>query len=172
MAPDIQPDIRWDRSLLDEAAAIVEAEWIRLRQDEALWERELADLLAEGSAPRPRPLYLGTLSARFRRPRAPIPALRRWLRRRWLPAPVSATQRSPPHHLAMKHVVRKGRCPSFDKSTRPPTPASAHICQIVASPRPTPTPEVGPRTHRHHQWRTERGPYTRRHGPTSTTLAR
>jgi hypothetical protein len=29
------PDIRWDSSLLDEAAAILEAEWIRLQQDEA-----------------------------------------------------------------------------------------------------------------------------------------
>ena len=27
----------WATSLLDEAAAIVEAEWIRLQQDEALW---------------------------------------------------------------------------------------------------------------------------------------
>ena len=62
MAPDIQTDIRWDHSLLDEAAAIVEAEWIRLRQDEGPWEPELANLLAEGSAPRPRPGYLGTLS--------------------------------------------------------------------------------------------------------------
>ncbi|MDF3339142.1 hypothetical protein P3H80_17025 [Mycolicibacterium septicum] len=101
MAPDIQPDIRWDRSLLDEAAAIVEAEWIRLRQDESLWERELADLLAEGSAPRPRPSYLGTLSARCRRPGASIPAAQRWPRRRWLPAPVSATQRSPPYRLVI-----------------------------------------------------------------------
>ena len=33
----------WATSLLDEAAAIVEAEWIRLQQDEALWEREFAD---------------------------------------------------------------------------------------------------------------------------------
>ena len=39
----------WASSLLDEAAAIMEAEWIRLQQDEALWERELADL------PAPRP---------------------------------------------------------------------------------------------------------------------
>ena len=41
-------------SLLDEAAAIVEAEWIRLQQDEALWERELADLAADLPAPTPR----------------------------------------------------------------------------------------------------------------------
>ncbi len=101
MAPDIQPDIRWDHSLLNVAAAIVEAEWIRLLQDEALWERELADLLAEGSTPRPRPSYLSTLSGRRRRPGAPMPAMRRWLRRRWLPVPVWATQRSPPYHLVI-----------------------------------------------------------------------
>lgn len=109
MAPDIQTDIRWDHSLLDEAAAIVEAEWIRLRQDEAPWEPELADLLAEGSAPRPRPGYLVTLSARCPRPVAPTPEVRRRLLRRWLPTPVSATQRSPPHRMVMKHVVRQGR---------------------------------------------------------------
>ena len=44
---------QWATSLLDEAAAIVEAEWIRLQQDEALWERELADLAADLPAPRP-----------------------------------------------------------------------------------------------------------------------
>ena len=45
----------WATSLLDEAAAIVEAEWIRLQQDEALWEREVADLFAESPAARPAP---------------------------------------------------------------------------------------------------------------------
>jgi len=40
-------DTQWATSLLDEAAAIVEAEWIRLQQDEALWQRELADLAAD-----------------------------------------------------------------------------------------------------------------------------
>ena len=44
---------QWATSLLDEAAAIVEAEWIRLQQDEALWERELADLAADLPAPGP-----------------------------------------------------------------------------------------------------------------------
>ena len=43
----------WATSLLDEAAAIVEAEWMRLQQDEALWEREVADLFSEMLAPRP-----------------------------------------------------------------------------------------------------------------------
>ena len=55
----------WATSLLDEAAAIVEAEWMRLQQDEALWERELADLPADLPAPRPGPPRVGvTTTAR------------------------------------------------------------------------------------------------------------
>ena len=45
----------WATSLLDEAAAIVEAEWMRLQQDEALWEREVADLHSEMPAAPARP---------------------------------------------------------------------------------------------------------------------
>ena len=44
----------WVDGLLDEAAAIVEAEWIRL-QDEALWEDEVADLFTDLPAPRAGP---------------------------------------------------------------------------------------------------------------------
>ena len=60
----------WATSLLDEAAAIVEAEWIRLQQDEALWERELADLAADLPAPRPCPPRVGvtTTARRWSRP--------------------------------------------------------------------------------------------------------
>ena len=60
----------WATSLLDEAAAIVEAEWMRLQQDEALWEREVADLLAEMPAPRPGPPRVGvtTTAASVARP--------------------------------------------------------------------------------------------------------
>ena len=49
----------WATSLLDEAAAIVEAEWMRLQQDEARWEREVADLFSEMPAPRPGPPRVG-----------------------------------------------------------------------------------------------------------------
>ena len=45
----------WATSLLDEAAAIVEAEWMRLQQDEALWERELADLARRDACAPARP---------------------------------------------------------------------------------------------------------------------
>ena len=54
----------WATSLLDEAAAIVEAEWMRLQQDEARWERELADLFAEMPAPRPGPPRVGATTTR------------------------------------------------------------------------------------------------------------
>jgi hypothetical protein len=87
----------WATSLLDEAAAIVEAEWMRLQQDETLSEREIADLLAEMPAARPSPPRVGVTTTARRRPRQPMhnPS-RRWPTRRWPPTPVRATQRSPP----------------------------------------------------------------------------
>ena len=48
----------WVEGLLDEAAAIVEAEWMRLR-DEALWEDEVTDLCADLPAPRAPPRHPG-----------------------------------------------------------------------------------------------------------------
>ncbi|HZN82952.1 MAG TPA: hypothetical protein VFC01_25220 [Mycobacterium sp.] len=87
----------WVTSLLDEAAAIVEAEWIRLQQDEALWERELADLPAELPAARPGPPRVGVTTTTGRWPGPPMPEdRRRWPTRRWPATPVWATQRSPP----------------------------------------------------------------------------
>ena len=86
----------WATSLIDEASAIVEAEWKRLQQDEALWERELADL-AELPAPRPGPPRVGVSTTTRRWPGPPRPDdRRRWPTRRWPATPISATQRSPP----------------------------------------------------------------------------
>lgn len=86
----------WATSLLDEAAAIVEAEWIRLQQDETLRERELADLSADLPALRPDPPRVGVTTTR-RWPRQPMPADRRpGPTRRWPATPIWATQRSPP----------------------------------------------------------------------------
>jgi hypothetical protein len=102
----------WATSLLDEAAAIVEAEWMRLQQDEALWEREVADLFAEMPAPRPGPPRVGVTSTQRRSSGQPMPEdLRRWPTRRWPPMPVSATQRSPPSSPAvlLKGTVGQGR---------------------------------------------------------------
>jgi hypothetical protein len=87
----------WAPSLIDEASAIVEAEWIRLQQDEALWERELADLSAELPAPRPGPARVGVTTTERRWPRSSMPAnIRPWPTRRWPATLVLATQRSPP----------------------------------------------------------------------------
>ena len=87
----------WAISLLDEAAAIVEAEWIRLQQDEALWERELADLAAEMPAPRPAPPGVRVTATARRWPGPPtLEGRRGWPTRRWPPTPIWATQRSPP----------------------------------------------------------------------------
>ena len=87
----------WATSLLDEATAIVEAEWMRLQQDEALWERELADLSADLPAPRPGPPRVGATTTVRRWSRQPMPGDRgRWPTRQWPATPVWATQRSPP----------------------------------------------------------------------------
>jgi hypothetical protein len=101
----------WAISLLEEAAAIVEAEWIRLQQDEALGERELADLPADYPA-RPGPPAVGVTITRPRPPGQPGPAdRRRWPVRPRHATPVWATQRSPPRDLGflLKGTVGQGR---------------------------------------------------------------
>ena len=106
------PDTQWATSVLDEAAAIVEAEWIRLQHDEALWERELADLGAELPTPRPAPPRAGVTTSRRRPSGQPMPEhRRRWPRWRWLAVPVWATQRSPPPDpsVVLKGIVGQGR---------------------------------------------------------------
>ena len=106
------PDTAWATSVLDEAAAIVEAEWIRLQLDEALWEGELADLLAEMPAPRPGPARVGVTATQRRRSGHPMPDhRRRWPTRRWLAVPVWATQRSPPADpgVLLNGIVGQGR---------------------------------------------------------------
>ena len=105
-------DTQWATSLLDEAAAIVEAEWMRLQQDEALWERELADLPADLPAPRPGPPRVGATITVRRWPSQPLPHdRRRWPARPWPATPVWATQRSPPSPRGnlLKGTVGSGR---------------------------------------------------------------
>ena len=83
--------------LLEEAAAIVQAEWIRLQQDEVLWEREITDVSAEIPAPLPAPRRFGVTTSRRGWQGQPVPdERRRWPVSRWPPTPVWATQRSPP----------------------------------------------------------------------------
>ncbi len=74
---DMATNTQWATSLLDEAAAIVEAEWMRLQQDEALWERELADLFSEMPAPRPGPARVGVTTTARRWSGQPMPDDRR-----------------------------------------------------------------------------------------------
>lgn len=93
---DMATTTAWATSLLDEAAAILEAEWIRLQQDEALWERE-RDLPADLPAPRLGPRRVGVAATTRRWPRQPVPDdRRRGPVRSWPVQPVWATQRSPP----------------------------------------------------------------------------
>jgi hypothetical protein len=102
------PDTLWATSLFDEAAAIVEAEWVRVQQDEALWERELAEM----PAPRPGPPRVGVTTTRHRRSGQPMPDhRRRWPKRRWPPTPVWATQRPPPANpgVLLKRIVGQER---------------------------------------------------------------
>ncbi|MDT5304025.1 MAG: hypothetical protein QOG79_7561 [Mycobacterium sp.] len=95
-------------SLLDEAAAIVEAEWMRLEQD--LW-REVADLFAEMPAPRSSPPRVGVATTQRRRSGPPLPDTpRRWAPRRRPAMPVWVTQRSPPPDpgVLLKATVGQG----------------------------------------------------------------
>ena len=90
----------WVEGLLDEAAAIVEAEWMRL-QDEALWEDEVTDLFTDLPAPRtapPRTRVTATTARPWSCPSMPDDR-RRWPTWRGPATPVWATQRSPPLRL-------------------------------------------------------------------------
>jgi hypothetical protein len=89
-------DTQTATALLDEAAAIVEAEWMRLEHDAELW-REVADLFAEMTAARPAPPRPGVTTTARRRPCRPMGDVPpHWPRPGRLPMHVWATQRSPP----------------------------------------------------------------------------
>jgi hypothetical protein len=92
-------DTQWATSVLDEAAAIVEAEWIRLQHDVDLWDREFTDPFAEMPAPRPGAPRVGVTTIARRRPgQLSSEDLRVRPTRRWPALPVWATQRSPPSY--------------------------------------------------------------------------
>jgi hypothetical protein len=78
MSTDTQPVA----ALLEEAEAIVEAEWMRLTLDGDIDECALIAPFAETPAPLPR-------------------HAQRWPARRWPGPPVRATQRSPPAHTTL-----------------------------------------------------------------------
>jgi len=104
-------DTQTATAALDEAAAIVEAEWMRLVEHDAdLW-RGIADLFAEITAPRPAPPRAALTTTARRRPgRVLRDVPRRWPRPGRLPMHVWATQRSPPWgpHL-LNGAVGQGR---------------------------------------------------------------
>jgi hypothetical protein len=89
-------DTQTATALLDEATAIVEAEWMRLQQEEEDVWCEVADLFAETPAPQPRLPRTGVTIQRPQ-PGQPLPAnRRRWPPRGWPPRKIWASQRSPP----------------------------------------------------------------------------
>jgi hypothetical protein len=102
-------DTQTSTALLDVAAAIVEAEWMRLAEED-LWG-QVADLFAELPALRSRPPRVGGASAWPRRPaRQPLDVTVRWTSRYWPVEPVWATQRSPPHGTVLtRGIVEQGR---------------------------------------------------------------
>jgi hypothetical protein len=100
----------WVEGLLDEAAAIVEAEWVRL-QDEALWEDEVTDLFTDLPAPRaaPPPTRVTATTERPWSCPSRLDDRRRWPTWRGPAAPVWATQRSPPLRLVpLKDTAGQG----------------------------------------------------------------
>jgi hypothetical protein len=85
---------------IDEAEAIVEAEWIRLAGGD-LPEEALTDPSAEMPKPRPRPPLAVTATARRRRPgAAQSRCTATWPALPWPRLRVVATQRSPPLRYA------------------------------------------------------------------------
>ncbi|MDT5336805.1 MAG: hypothetical protein QOD90_2310 [Mycobacterium sp.] len=86
-------------AVLDEAEAIVRAEWLRLQHDEAPPERAPCAVGSEMPAARPRPVTAATVTATVERSR-PTPPRRRtgWPFKAVLQQPVWPTQRSPPQH--------------------------------------------------------------------------
>ncbi len=154
----------WATSLLDKAAAIVEAEWIRLQQDAGLWERELADLSAEMPAPRPGP---PRVSATTTRAGAPTHRCQRTVaggrrgngpRRRYGLPPNDLLRR--PRCPVRKALSDCGGDATTDDHHQATTPVSPTNDSDVASPRPTPACRVGLRTHRHSWWHIRSGPCT------------
>jgi hypothetical protein len=109
-------DTQTAESLLDMAAAIVEAEWMRLEQDADLWA-DVADLFAEMPAPgacRPR---VGVATTELRRPGRPLPVgTQRWALRDRPAMQVWATQRSPPRSTRV--LLRRAEIWGGDASER------------------------------------------------------
>ena len=106
MTTDTLAEAVLDEAVLDEAQAIVCAEWLRLQHDSASFDDALIGSPAEMPAARRRPHRVATLTATLRRPATTHPARRAgWPARRWRGLPVWATQRSPPPHREVTEKV-------------------------------------------------------------------
>ena len=110
---DMATDTAWATTLLDEATAIVEAEWIRLQQDVALGARARRPAHPPSCAPAPpapyrrhHPMCAGGQTNRCQRTNR-----RAGPRSRPPPTPIWATQRSPPPRpgACLKGTVGQGR---------------------------------------------------------------
>jgi hypothetical protein len=147
----------WAISLLDEAAAIVEAEWTRLQQDEALWEREIAGLLCEMRAPRPRRRVSASpppgAGGQVNRCQTAVAAGRRGAGPQagmGYPAVSSVRPGNPTEtHCRTREVMPTVDSPAGNDAR------VAHNDPDSASPRPTPASRVGLRTPRHSWWHCE-----------------
>jgi hypothetical protein len=94
-------ETHWETTAFDEATAILEAEWMRLEQDVALWEREVADLFADELLPQSCPARVGVFSDTSRSALPPVPDRTEHGCARRQAMPVWPTQRSPPPRRAM-----------------------------------------------------------------------
>lgn len=88
---------RQSPSVLDEAAAILEAEWIRLTNEEGLGEGHAGDAaVTEMPAARPSAPHVAVLTATVRPKPGPPHESPDRSRLRWCARNIWATQRSPP----------------------------------------------------------------------------
>jgi hypothetical protein len=88
---------------LEEAEAIMRAEWLRLQHDTASRERQFA----EAPAARPRPTHVALLTTCSPRPARRPPPGSRQRSTRHRPKRVSPSQRSPPkrNHVRLPNVA-------------------------------------------------------------------
>jgi hypothetical protein len=86
-------------TVLDEAEAIVRAEWMRLQHDDAPLEPACGAAGSEMPAARPRPVTAAAVTATIE-PSRPTPPRRRagWPFKAGPQQPIWPTQRSPPQH--------------------------------------------------------------------------
>lgn len=111
MITDAPTETVIEESVIENAEAIVRAEWMRLHHDSAPREQARRAACSEMPAARPCPATVATLSAIVKRSRPSPPTPRTGLPRRGGPqGRVWPTQRSPPQHRrACRTALSKGR---------------------------------------------------------------